>query len=161
MDRIEKFINSLSLKSNWVASGGLIIMMLLTTLEVFLRTLNMSIPGSYEIIGLLGTIVVSFSLAYTSIEKGHISVDIVLEKLPPRVVKIIDFTNAVLATILFAALAWQSFVYGIELKQSGEVSMTVQIPTYPFIFGIGISAILLCGVLLIRSIKILKGVENP
>lgn len=160
MEKLDKIIDSLSLKANWVAAGALILMMLLTTLDVILRMLNTSIPGTYEIIGLLGTMVVSFSLAYTSLQKGHIAVEFLLEKFPPQVARIIDFINAVIATMLFAAVAWQSFKYGLEMKHSGQVSMTVQMPTYPFIFGIALSSLLLCAVLCVRSIKIIRGMEN-
>ncbi len=158
--RIERIVHSISIKANWIAAGALMIMMLLTTLDVVLRMFKTTIPGTYEIIGLLGTVVVSFSLAYTSLEKGHIAVEFLLEKFPPKLAKSIDLINAVIATMLFGAISWQCFVYGLELKQSGQVSMTVQMPTYPFIFGIAVSAFLMCAVLIIRSIQITRGIKN-
>ncbi|NLC70794.1 MAG: hypothetical protein GX751_05480, partial [Desulfuromonadaceae bacterium] len=70
MHRIEKQINSFAITVNWVSALAILVMMLLTTLDVVLRLFKSSIPGTYEIIGLLGALVSSFALGYTSVEKG-------------------------------------------------------------------------------------------
>ncbi len=160
MIKLEKFFTSFSVKANWIAAAALIAMMLLTTTDVILRIFKSTIPGTYEIVGLLGSMVISFSLAYTSIEKGHIAVEFLLQKLPKKVGNIIDFINSIIATILFGGIAWQCLQYGIELKKIGQVSMTVQMPTYPFVFGIAFGTLLLCPILLLQGIRILRGIEN-
>jgi len=69
MFRFGKIITLLSRRLNWIAAGAIIVMMLLTTADVILRIFRHPIPGTYEIVGLLGAVVVSFSLAYTTVEK--------------------------------------------------------------------------------------------
>ena len=75
MVRFERFVLYLTHTFNWIAAGAVIAMMLLTSADVILRLFRRPITGAYEIVGLLGAIVISFSLAYTSVEKGHIAVE--------------------------------------------------------------------------------------
>ncbi|MDD4358053.1 MAG: TRAP transporter small permease, partial [Smithellaceae bacterium] len=58
---------------NILACVAVIAMMLLSVTDVVLRMFGKPIPGTYEQVGFLGAIVVSFALAFTSMEKGHIA----------------------------------------------------------------------------------------
>ena len=156
MFRFERFINLLSHRFNWIAAGAIVAMMLLTSTDVILRFFRHPIPGTYEIVGLLGAVVVAFSLAYTSVEKGHIAVDFLVQKFPRNVQLFITAMNDLISTFLFGLIGWQSILYASELKQSGEVSLTIQAPIYPFVYGIAVGCGLLCFVLLLEFIKSLK-----
>jgi len=153
MLQIEKLVTILTRKFNWVAAGGIIIMMLLTSADVVLRLFRHPIPGTYDIVCMLGVVVISFSLAYTSAEKGHIAVEFLVQKLPPRVQAGIAVFNNFFATILFALIGWQSIAYASSLKENGEVSLTLQMPLHPFVYGISVGCGLLCLVLTLEMIK--------
>lgn len=147
MVRSEKTVLSAADVFNWVAAGALVSMMVLTCCDVILRFFRHPIPGTYEIVGLLGTVVISFSLAYTTAQKGHIAVEFVVQRFTRKTQNIIDSTNDLLSLILFAIITWQSTLYGFDLKQSGEVSLTVQFPIHPFVFGISLGCGMVCLVL--------------
>src|SRR5690606_23085342 len=104
--RLEKNIIATAEKANWIAAAALILMMLLTTLDVVLRLFKNSIPGTYEIIGLLGAVVASFALGYTSVEKGHIAVDFLVMRFSPRVQALAGAVNALVAAVLFGLITW-------------------------------------------------------
>jgi len=164
MLRAEKTIVSAAEKANWVAAAALLAMILLTTLDVFVRLFRSSIPGTYDVVALLGAVVASFSLGYTSVEKGHIAVDFLVGKLSPAVQALIDAVNALLATALFGVAAWQSALYAASLADSGQVSLTLQIPVYPFVCGVAAGCGLLCFVLLVdflRAVRSYRDVKNP
>jgi len=91
----------------WVAAVCVIAMMLLTVSDVILRFLRHPIPGTYEMVGFLGALFVSFSLAYTSIMGLHIAVDFVVRKLPPAARKIIEGVGEATGLVLFILLTWQ------------------------------------------------------
>jgi len=148
MHRIEKRINGFAAAVNWVSAVAILAMMILTTLDVVLRLFKSSIPGTYEIIGLLGAVVSSFALGYTSVEKGHIAVDFLTCRLSPASQALITAVNAAIATVLFALVAWQATGHGIDMMNRGEVTLTVQIPIYPFVFGVAAGCGLLCLVLM-------------
>ncbi|OPX38483.1 MAG: hypothetical protein B1H13_11265 [Desulfobacteraceae bacterium 4484_190.3] len=132
-------------------------MMILTSADVVLRLFRHPIPGAYEIVGLLGAVVIAFSLAYTSAERGHIAVEFLVRKFPRKAQSFIAIANNLIGAALFGLIAWQSILYASDLKQSGEVSMTIQMPVYPFVYGIAFGCGLLCLLLLTESFKSLKG----
>lgn len=160
MKRIEKNIVSFITKANWISAAAIIAMMILTAADITLRLFRMAIPGTYEIVGLLGSVVISFSLGYTSIEKGHIAVDFLVQKLKEKYRLIINALNNLLGTAFFAVIAWRSVLYAASLHKSGEVSMTLQIPTYPFVYGVAAGSALLCCILIIDFLRTVRGVET-
>jgi len=164
MYRIEKTINIAAEKANWISAAALIVMMLLTTLDVVLRLFKSSVPGTYEIIGLMGAIVTSFALGYTSVEKGHIAVDILVMRFSPKAQALIGAANAIIAAVLFGIVTWQSLLYGMDLLKKGQVSATIQIPIYPFVFGIAAGCGLLTLVLLVEflhGLRSFRDLVNP
>jgi len=154
--RLEKQMNTLSGAFNWVAGGAILVMMVLTCADVVLRFFRHPIPGTYEIVGLMGTVGVSFALAYTTMQKGHIAVEFLTQRMPERAQIVIAAGVDLLSTLLFGIITWQSAVYAMDLKRTGEVSLTIALPVYPFMFGIAIGCCLACLVLatdLYRSLK--------
>jgi TRAP-type C4-dicarboxylate transport system permease small subunit len=158
--QIERFFISISTKINWGSAICLMGMVLLTTFDVVLRIFGSTIPGTYEIIGLLGAIVISFSLAYTSVEKGHIAVEFLVQKFSKRTGAIINLINSFISIFLWSIISYQSFIYANELRISGEVSMTIQMPTYPFVYGIGIGCFFLIPVLIFEGINAFKEIRE-
>jgi TRAP-type C4-dicarboxylate transport system permease small subunit len=156
MTRLERSILSITQKFNGIAAAAVVIMMVLTCADVILRFFRHPIPGTYEMVGLLGAIVVSFSLAHTSVMRGHISVEFIVQKLPKTVQIVIDGINSLLGTALFGLITWQSLLYASNLMHTGEVSLTLQMPIYPFVYGIAIGSGMLCVVLLIDFLQSLK-----
>ncbi|MDD3619639.1 MAG: TRAP transporter small permease [Desulfobulbaceae bacterium] len=157
MTRLEKNIIATAEKANWIAAAALILMMLLTTLDVVLRLFKNSIPGTYEIIGLLGAVVASFALGYTSVEKGHIAVDFLVMRFSPRVQALAGAVNALVAAVLFGLITWQSLLYAVDLMKKGQVTLTVQLPIYPFVFGIAAG----CGLLaLVLAVEFLHDIRT-
>ena len=141
---------------NWIASAAVVFMMVLSTADVLSRLFNKPIPGAYEIVGFLGTVVVSFALAFTSLEKGHIAVEILVSRLPQRVQLAIESLNALIGALLFGLISFQAVRYALDIKRSGEVSLTLQMPVYPFILGIAVGCGLLSLLLLADSFKSLR-----
>jgi TRAP-type C4-dicarboxylate transport system permease small subunit len=153
MTRLGRWIDTIGGKFNYVACAAVIVMMLLTCADVILRLFGHPILGTYEMIGFSGAVVISFALAYTSLERGHIAVDLFVSSLPKRSQIFINGVNSLIGAVLFSLITWQSFVYAGDLRGSGEVSLTLQIPTYPFVYGISVGCGLLCLVLLTDAIR--------
>lgn len=153
MIRLERQIHNLSSACNWLAAGAILVMMFLTCADVALRFFRHPIPGTYEIVGLMGTIGVSFALAYTTMQKGHIAVEFLTRRMPEKTQNIIAAVLELVSALLFGIIAWQSTVYAMDLKRTGEVSLTVQMPVYPFAFGIAVGCFLTCLVLATDSYR--------
>jgi TRAP-type C4-dicarboxylate transport system permease small subunit len=158
--RANRYIARAAAAVNWIAAAAIVLMMLVTTGDVVLRFFRFSIPGAYETIGFLGALAISFSLPYTAAEKGHIAVDFLVPRLPRRARIVIHSINSLVSLALFAIIAWQSLVYGSVLKANNSVSATLEMPIYPFVYGVAAGCILLCPVLVMDLLLRLRGAET-
>jgi len=144
MNKFEKVSNWLASKAYWVAGGAIVLMMLLTCADVILRLFRMPIPGTYELVCFLGAVAVAFAMAHTSNEKGHVAVSLIVRLLPTRVQGVIEIITNICVLILFLLIAWRSVTYAENLRITREVSLTLRLPFYPFIYGIAFSAMIVC-----------------
>lgn len=151
-----KYLTRAGKTFNLLACAAVIVMMLLSATDVVLRRFGKPIPGAYELVGFLGTIVVSFALAFTSMEKGHIAVELLVEKLPQRAQLTIESFCSLMGALLFGMLSYKAIRYALDIKESGEVSSTLQMPIYPFIFGMSVGFSLLFLLLIADFIKSLQ-----
>ena len=128
-------------------------MVVLTCMDIILRLFRHPIPGTYEMVGFLGAVFAAFALGYTSVNRGHIAVDFLVQKLPARAQSLVDGINDSICAAFFGFLSHQCLVYAGDLKSVGEVSMTLQMPVYPFVYGIALGCLLLTLVLAVQSFK--------
>ncbi len=161
MAKLIQAVTRISRAFNALAGAAIVAMMLLTCADVVLRLFRRPVPGTYEIVGFLGTVVIAFAMAYTSLEKGHIAVELLVEKFPRRLQSGIEAAVSLIGAALFGLLTWQSLRYGTDLRQSGEVSVTLTMPIYPFIYGIAAGSGLLTLVLLTDALRTAAKAVRP
>ncbi len=152
-----RIVFQLSKSANVLAGVFLILLMLTTVADVFLRSGGRPIVGSYELVAFLGALVLGFSLPLTSWVRGHIYVDFLVLKLPPLARKIFHLFTRFLGMGLFFMIGWNLIKMGTDLHRSGEVSLTLQMPFFPIVYGVGICCFIQCLVLSADVIKILEG----
>jgi len=118
-----------------IAGGvALLALTLLATMNVALRIFRVPVSGTYEIVSFLGAIVTAGALGYTQKRKDHIVVDILSEKFPARIKRALDRVSYALILVFFSIVSWQTFVYGKRLMRTGEMSETLKVAYYPFVF---------------------------
>jgi TRAP-type C4-dicarboxylate transport system permease small subunit len=142
---------------NWIALCALTFIMLLTVSDVVLRYFGRPIVGTFEIVGFCGALIIGFALPLTSWQRGHIFVDFLTLKMSKRIKKTMDLSTRSLCIALFFIVGWSLFIYSQKLYRSGEVSLTIQIPFYPFSYGLGVACFLQCFVLIADIVKIFRG----
>ena len=167
MIRFESGIRRLAEYMSLLAGAAIIIMMLLSTADVLLRlggplyskfrydflSFIQPIPGTYELVSFLGTVAAAFAIAHTSLKGGHVSVSLVTRLLPERIKTIVQIITNTLALVFFGLLTWRSVLYAQELKLYGEVSMTLQLPYYPFVYGVAFASLVMCFTLILYIIN--------
>jgi TRAP-type C4-dicarboxylate transport system permease small subunit len=99
--------------------------------------------------------VAGFALAQTTIERGHVAVQVVVTRFSPRSQEIIYLITHLLSIFLFALLAWECVRYGNDFRASGEVSLTLRMPFYPVVYGIAFSAVIVCLVLFVDILQVM------
>ncbi|HEX7523939.1 MAG TPA: TRAP transporter small permease [Candidatus Deferrimicrobium sp.] len=129
-----------------IAAGvSLLALTLLATMNVALRIFQVPVGGTYEVVSFLGAIVTAGALGYTQKRKDHIVVDILSDKFPAKVKRVLDQVSYALLLVFFSIVSWQTFVYARRLMQTGEMSETLRIAYYPFVFlvSLGFAALAL------------------
>jgi TRAP-type C4-dicarboxylate transport system permease small subunit len=145
LDTISQWLNKLLA---WMAGAFLLAMVLLTCANILCRIFWVPIRGTFELMGFAGAIVTAFALGYTQLKKGHISVDILVEKFPPLTRRILTFINNAVCCAFFLLAAWQIAVKANTLKLTGEVTETLRIIYYPFTYGVALGCLILALVML-------------
>jgi len=172
MNLLDKISKDLAKILYWIAGIAIVSMMFLTCADILLRLCVTAyhkyhwgflspfnpIPGTYELVCFLGAVAVSFAMAHTSVERGHVAVSLIVQLLPKRGQALIGTITKSFGFILFALLSWQSIMYANDLRASGEVSLTLQLPFYPFVYGISFAAASVCLVLLVDLFTNIIGV---
>ena len=130
-----------------IAGTVLVLIMLLTSLDVILRYLGHPIPGTYDLVSLAAAFVVGFAIPRTSLDKTHVTVDILIEKLP-GCKKIFEVATRIMGLILFSLLGWNFLKMGMSFSRTGDSTQTLSVPFYPIAFALGICAFAECIVLL-------------
>jgi TRAP-type C4-dicarboxylate transport system permease small subunit len=128
------------LRRGLMIAGGvsLLALTLLATMNVILRIFQVPVSGTYEVVSFLGAIVTAGALGYTQKRKDHIVVDILSGKFPAPVKRVLDRISYILILVFFSIVSWQTFVYAKRLMRTGELSETLKIAYYPFVFLVGI-----------------------
>jgi TRAP-type C4-dicarboxylate transport system permease small subunit len=158
LDKVTIFLNRILMIIGGVA---VLALMSLATGNVILRFFfNAPYRGAYEIVGFLGAIVIAFALGYTQKRKAHIVVDILSERFPKQVNRILDGVNYFVTMIFFAIGAWQVFVWGMKIARSGEVSETIKIMFHPFVYCVAVGFIIFSFTLMVDFLKNLQRKEG-
>ncbi len=82
MSRFLGLAHSLAKGMDIVAGLALVGIMLLTSLDVILRYLGTRFQATYDIVSLTAAFVIGFAVPKTSWDKTHVTVDILVDRLP-------------------------------------------------------------------------------
>lgn len=147
--KLSKFMNT-------IAGIALIIMMLFTVSDVILRIVWRPIVGTYELVSLIGAMVIGFAIPKSSSDDAHVYVDMLTGGLSATARKVFQVITKFLGIIVFALLGWNIFLKGNELYHSKEVTLTVHAPLYPVAYLLGLCCLVESLVLLSQAVMIIR-----
>jgi TRAP-type C4-dicarboxylate transport system permease small subunit len=153
MKTYETIIKGLSRLMYWIAGTALTGIMFLTVFDVILRLFKRPILGTYEIVSLLGAVVIGFAIPQTSIDRGQVLMDFLTGRLFSRTQRALHILTRLLGIITFLIIGWNLMVMGNDLRVAGQVSQTLRIPEYPIAYGVGLCCFMECLVLLSELIQ--------
>ena len=138
-----------------IASAALMVMMVLTCADVFMRYLfSRPIIGTYDLVSLLGAVLVSFAMPYTMLKKGHVAVEILVQSLSRGKQLVIETFTHLLGISLFLVLVWQAILLSRDMKAAGEVTPTLLLPFYPILYCMAVCFVGLCLAILINLLHV-------
>ncbi len=157
METIFRILQKLGKILSYIGGVALTFMMFLTVADVLLRAGGHPILGTYELVSLSLAIVIGFSIPKVSLDRGHVYMEILLDKLSKRDKAIMNTFTRLLGIILFAIIAYNLMLIGKEFHASGEVSSTLKLPFVPISYFVGICCFIECFVFLFDIVKIWRG----
>jgi TRAP-type C4-dicarboxylate transport system permease small subunit len=152
-----KILQFVSRLLNIIAGVSVTVMMLLTVADVLLRAGRHPIIGTYEIVALLLAVVIGFGIPQVSLDRGHVSMEFLLQKFSKTTKNVVNTLTRMLCLILFAFIGVNLFSVGAAFRASGEVSPTIQLPFYPIAYGVAVCCLLECCVFIFDIVRIWRG----
>ena len=131
-------------------------MAVLTCVDVIGRLFDRPLFGSIELVSFLGVLTVAMAMPLTQREKGHIGVELFVDKLPKTGRLLFELATELASLVLFLIIAWRVLLLSTKLRSSGEVSMNLHLPEYAVVFLLGCCCLILCLVMLSSVITTLK-----
>ncbi len=158
MNILVNSIHKVSRLMYWIAGIALAGIMSLTVADVFLRYFKLPIEGTFEIVSLMGAVVIGFAIPQTTIERGHVLMDFLTERLSFGGQRVLHLVTRLLGSFTFLIIGWNLFKLGNDHLANGQVTLTLKFPEYPVAYGIAFCCLLESLVLLTDLIK-KKGAE--
>lgn len=151
---LEKTLTLLSRIFAGIACISLIAVMLITFLDVVGRYFfNAPLTFAVELIQLGVGLIVLFGLAATTLERGHIAVDLI-EGVISRGAHIIVAAIAGLCGAVFMALmAWRLWDRGVTFRGDGLATDILFLPVWPVVLLMSVAAALAAVVALVQIVK--------
>jgi TRAP-type C4-dicarboxylate transport system permease small subunit len=142
---------------NAIASIVIFAMMLLTVGNVCLRKLlGISITGNIELSEFMMIVLVFFSLAQAEVMNRNVNVSLLADRVQPGTQRTFATITFFISALLYALITAAAIYYVSSLMSSGEVTMDLQIPKYPFVYFIVLGAAVLSLVFLKKLLTVIK-----
>jgi TRAP-type C4-dicarboxylate transport system permease small subunit len=136
-----------------IAGLILVFLTLLLVADTIGRFIKNPVTGSYEIVQYGFALIVCFSIAYTGMKGGHISIDLLYGRLPERIKRLFEIVSQLLSILIFALITWRLGVDGREAYTLSERSSTLSIPVSLFKFALALGFAMLALVILFNFLK--------
>ena len=152
---LDKISGAIAKVLTGLAGLFLVSMMALACANMVLRAVWVPVQGTYELMGFLGAVVASFSLAFAQRNKAHIAVGILLARFPAPIRRTADVLTNAVSCGFFLLAGLETGKWAAFLVQTNEVSETLQVIYHPFVFAAAAGCFALSFVLAVDTLKTL------
>lgn len=160
--RLRRSLEALETGLNLLSATILFFLMFYVTAEVTMRYLfNSPLPGHLEAAQLLIAPAVFLALSWVQARQGHVGMDLLHERLPPRGRALVDCITLSIALITFLAITWFSWESTWSAWEVGDVTPTANLSTWWSKLAVPLGAALLCIRLLMQLVESVASVVTP
>ncbi|MFA7416679.1 MAG: TRAP transporter small permease [Rhizobium sp.] len=158
MPHIFSLADRLSRILAFVGAIGVILMMIHVCADIIARAVTgASLPATVEIVSYYYMVLVAFlPLAWVERKGGMISVELIEFMMSPRMMKISDATVAAFGTLIYAVMAYATWITAVKNYVTGTfvVALQVKIITWPGYFLPSAGFALAAAILAVRLLQI-------
>jgi TRAP-type C4-dicarboxylate transport system permease small subunit len=159
MDRFSNSVKWVTSVLALVAGICLLLIVVATVVDVSSRPLRIAIPGIYELSRLFIAFAVSLSFAYTTRERGHVVITLLVERFPLRTQRRISIVSSSITTCVIGLMIWAN-VGILHSRWLAERTDILRIPFLPARFAFEIGLFLFCLVLIIDIYATIKELRS-
>jgi TRAP-type transport system small permease protein len=146
----------------WLGGLAIIIMMMLTIIDVFMRyVFDSPIHGGTDMSAMVLVVVVAFSIGYSARSGGQVVVELFTNIWPEKLNRIIGSCVHVIGIFMLIILVWRLFESGLSASEYGETTTTIHIPFEPFYYILAIGMAIYAIVLLVELIAMIMRGDSP
>ena len=161
MQILETLITRISRLLDFTAGLILAVTAALIVANILARALlNTPILGTYEMVGFFTAGAVGLALARCALENSHIAVEFIMDRFPQPLQKVVQLVTGIPVIGFIIFTAYNLFLYGARIAESGEVSATTQMAFYPFIYMVALGFLALSLVLVLKLLQLFMGGEQ-
>ena len=161
MPRIVSLADRLSQMLAFVGAIGVVAMMIHVCVDIIARLITgASLPATVEIVSYYYMVLVAFlPLAWVERNNGMISVELIDLMLTPTLMRISDAVVAALGAVIYAVLAYATWITAIDNFETGTFVIALQhkIITWPGYFLPPVGFALAAIIMVVRFIDIVTG----
>jgi len=143
--------------SIWLERVGIIavlVMLAVTCIDVIgTKCFGSPFLGAIDVITLSQVIAIAFTIAIAQISGRHISVELFVSSLSKTSQAVIDSLIYLLQALFFAVIVWRIYMLGRALRIAAEVSATLFVPLYPFLFAMALGFVPITVLCLLNSVN--------
>ena len=145
---LRNIVNIMGLTSYLLSRIGcvaLFFMMCLTVVDVIARYgFNSPLLGAFEMTEFLVLIMVFSFLGYAQAQKSHVTVDILYDRFPKSVKRILSLFNYLIGFGVVFIIAWMGYEKAIDSFHTGDKPLNLAVPDYPFVFFLSFGSAVMC-----------------
>lgn len=139
-----KILHSIARYMEYGSAAMVACLMMLTVADIAGRTFfNFPIRGTIETCSFMLSVMVALGLAVAVLERRHIKVDLVMDRLPKRAQFIIDNALLIVTFSFLAILFWYNAVSAIHLHRYTSILHLSHRP-FKLVFSAGIGIMCIC-----------------
>jgi TRAP-type C4-dicarboxylate transport system permease small subunit len=131
METLSEWVHRITRVGVFIGGFFLIVAMLLLMGNIFGRFVHFVIPGSYEMFELFMVVPVGFGLAYAGLHQGHVVVNLIVSRFPPRLRAAAEVLAALLSLVIWGLITWGGMRLAFE-NGLREISDVLGMPYLPF-----------------------------
>jgi len=160
MEKLKRLVSRLSQFMGVIAGTTLVFVMLLTVLDVILRYFGYPIIGVYDLVALGGGIIIGFSMPLAAERKVHVFMEMALQANSRTAQRVLSLVTRLIVFGISFLVAWNLIRLGLGFRETGEVSLTIQIVYYPIAIGLGVCFFIQMLVILVEILEGFSGTEH-
>jgi TRAP-type C4-dicarboxylate transport system permease small subunit len=161
LQTVETIVHATARVANSLGMIALVLMMLVTVIDVFLRSaFNRPILGVVELAEYAMVAVVYLALPLCAFRAGHARVETLSVLFPPGLLRIVDIITSLLSLGILSLMTWQAFLEFGNMLEAKRASDMLGMPAYPFYLIVALGSLILAFVLVVILLRLLQRSET-